>query len=172
MEDAYLIHHGIKGQRWGIRRYQNEDGTLTNAGKKRYSVESKVTEHEENLYGMKLRVKNTQHNISSSAGTANSKAKIDSLAKKQDYDSADEFDSKASRVISEYEKNGKEKALELLDKEFSDYSYKMMIDEDEYVDYGEKMTTYYLAVYGNDYIYVTSGDRDYSDDQAFMKKPK
>lgn len=31
-----LYHHGIKGQKWGIRRYQNEDGTLTEAGKKRY----------------------------------------------------------------------------------------------------------------------------------------
>lgn len=31
-----LYHHGIKGQKWGIRRYQNEDGSLTDAGKKRY----------------------------------------------------------------------------------------------------------------------------------------
>lgn len=31
-----LYHHGIKGQRWGVRRYQNEDGTLTPEGKKRY----------------------------------------------------------------------------------------------------------------------------------------
>lgn len=31
-----LYHHGIKGQKWGIRRYQNEDGTLTAAGKSRY----------------------------------------------------------------------------------------------------------------------------------------
>lgn len=31
-----LFHHGIKGQRWGIRRYQNEDGTLTDAGRKKY----------------------------------------------------------------------------------------------------------------------------------------
>lgn len=33
---TYLVHHGILGQRWGIRRYQNADGTLTAAGKKRY----------------------------------------------------------------------------------------------------------------------------------------
>lgn len=31
-----IYHHGIKGQKWGVRRYQNEDGTFTEAGKKRY----------------------------------------------------------------------------------------------------------------------------------------
>ena len=31
-----LYHFGIKGQKWGIRRYQNEDGTLTAAGRERY----------------------------------------------------------------------------------------------------------------------------------------
>ncbi len=31
-----LYHHGIKGQKWGIRRYQNPDGSLTKAGLSRY----------------------------------------------------------------------------------------------------------------------------------------
>lgn len=37
MDNNILIHHGIKGQRWGVRRFQNEDGTRTAAGLKRYS---------------------------------------------------------------------------------------------------------------------------------------
>ena len=35
--DIDLSHHGIKGQRWGIRRFQNKNGTLTAKGKKRYN---------------------------------------------------------------------------------------------------------------------------------------
>ena len=31
-----LMHFGVKGMRWGIRRYQNNDGSLTSAGRKRY----------------------------------------------------------------------------------------------------------------------------------------
>lgn len=34
--DNYLEHHGIKGQRWGVRRFRNADGSLTPKGKKRY----------------------------------------------------------------------------------------------------------------------------------------
>ena len=37
-----LRHWGIKGMRWGVRRYQNPDGTLTAAGKKRYSSSENV----------------------------------------------------------------------------------------------------------------------------------
>lgn len=35
-----LTHHGIKGQKWGYRRYQNADGTLTDEGRRRYGFGS------------------------------------------------------------------------------------------------------------------------------------
>ena len=38
LEQNYLEHHGILGQKWGIRRYQNPDGSLTAAGRKRYGI--------------------------------------------------------------------------------------------------------------------------------------
>lgn len=34
--EGHLVHHGILGMKWGVRRYQNADGSLTDAGKKRY----------------------------------------------------------------------------------------------------------------------------------------
>lgn len=40
MSDIWLAHHGIKGQKWGVRRFQNKDGSLTAAGKKRYGEDS------------------------------------------------------------------------------------------------------------------------------------
>ena len=46
----YLAHHGIKGQKWGVRRYQNPDGSYTDAGRKRYSkqLEKKVNKSANN----------------------------------------------------------------------------------------------------------------------------
>ena len=39
MNNAELFHTGVKGMKWGVRRYQNKDGSLTPLGKKRYAKE-------------------------------------------------------------------------------------------------------------------------------------
>ena len=41
MEEEYLSHHGILGQKWGVRRYQNKDGSLTSEGRKRRGLSDK-----------------------------------------------------------------------------------------------------------------------------------
>lgn len=49
--DDELMHYGIKGQKWGIRRYQNEDGSLTSAGRKKYRQEIKEENRKAFEYG-------------------------------------------------------------------------------------------------------------------------
>ena len=48
-----LYHHGIKKQQWGVRRFQNKDGSLTAAGKKRYYDTPELNAQKENVKRMK-----------------------------------------------------------------------------------------------------------------------
>lgn len=94
-----LRHHGVLGMRWGRRRYQNKDGSLTAAGKKRYQKE------EEKLKAEKQRLKNE-------AATEKKISKLESLRKEVD-DMKKQTDHKKSDVDAEkaeYEE-AKQKAL-------------------------------------------------------------
>ena len=73
--DGELRHWGIKGQKWGIRRYQNKDGSLTPAGRKRYADEEAALKSREK--SIKEREKNAAR-----------KAKID--AKKAELDAREQ----------------------------------------------------------------------------------
>ena len=62
MNDEYLQHYGILGQKWGLRRYQNPDGSLTDAGRKRYAKDEAVRKAEREAAGSgSLNVKNSSH---------------------------------------------------------------------------------------------------------------
>lgn len=46
MDEINVYHSGIKGMKWGIRRYQNPDGSLTDEGRRRYSKINGLSENE------------------------------------------------------------------------------------------------------------------------------
>lgn len=57
MSEQYLEHHGILGMKWGVRRYQNKDGTLTAAGKRRYKSGESMDTKDPNDSAVTRRVK-------------------------------------------------------------------------------------------------------------------
>lgn len=82
--ETYLVHYGIKGQKWGIRRFQNEDGSLTKAGIKRYSENNGVLGE----YTKHVKISNDARGHLNEVNKAYTKTKKDNRAayKKSIYD--------------------------------------------------------------------------------------
>lgn len=57
MDNNSLQHYGVLGMRWGVRRYQSKDGSLTPAGKKRYQKEMDKLKKEERMLKNKQKTK-------------------------------------------------------------------------------------------------------------------
>lgn len=107
--DNNLQHWGVKGMRWGFRRYQNADGSLTPAGKKRYDKEMGKLKEEAKVLRNKARTKSKMDKLEAQ------RKKVEEL---RDKDKAD----KAKKEERPAEKPKKEKT-----------NYKMM-SEDELRD--------------------------------------
>ncbi len=125
LENQQLGHSGIKGQRWGVRRYQNEDGTLTEEGKKRYGTPEGYRAAAEEASALEEATKSA----SSAASTAASllSTQRGSKAIRKDYSSLSnkELQDRVNRLNLEraygdlsgdtkYVQTGKEKTREIL----------------------------------------------------------
>lgn len=81
-EGTCLVHHGIKGQKWGVRRFQNPDGTLTEAGKKRYQKEFYKQLKKDSKYASFKNVRNNETIQKRSGELKELTKKVDALFEK------------------------------------------------------------------------------------------
>jgi len=59
----YIVHYGVLGMKWGVRRYQNKDGTLTSAGKKHYNKNEDSNLQNENSTTKRKGLTDTQKKV-------------------------------------------------------------------------------------------------------------
>jgi hypothetical protein len=132
----YLAHHGIKGQKWGERRYQNPDGSLTDEGRRRYG-RSERSYRDENGKLTKVgkeKLKTTRSNL---------RGLEDKIAKSQyAYD-------KQSKIVN---KNLKKMSKGKIVDDFAEQEYvrdKMKADLEKDLSNYKKYADYALSTFGN-----------------------
>ena len=154
-----ICHYGVKGMKWGVRRYQNKDGSLTSAGKNRYrkSVELK-TERDQILSTKKEEIK------SKSKEYNNLRKENSSLEKKYGPDVFADYD---DQELFEYVKNNVLKrsgvSERVLDNAIDRYKVNRdsmkLIDEDAYSQARKMANDEMVKKYGDTVI----KDLSYSD---------
>lgn len=112
-----IKHHGIKGQKWGVRKYQNKDGSLTDAGKKRYGTK----ENFEKQYpeDVKRNVKATKKTVGAVEKAATAKQQNNERAKEE----------KKREIKADREKQIREDAYKMSDKELRDVVNRLNMEE-------------------------------------------
>lgn len=108
-----LYHWGVKGMKWGIRRYQNKDGSLTAAGQKRYNKEMQKAQNEQRVLANKKR---TQEKMD----------RLESIRKKN----AEDREALSGKFKGSGESSGKKSVSEMTDAELSAHNQRLRMEKE------------------------------------------
>lgn len=156
-----LYHHGVKGQKWGVRRYQNSDGSLTAAGKARYDAKeaNKEARQARNDWA------SARRNFIRKESRDNSRQK-----KKEYYESVENLKNKRAKAKEE-----KIKATRLAVKEYNKAYDKASSEADKADAYWRKTQEQISGKPGKKFVKKTKVDkviRSIKNDTAEAKKYK
>lgn len=134
LSDEELYHHGILGQKWGIRRYQNADGTLTSEGRERMLAKARKYESKANT------------TIGESNSAKRKRAKLNQKAKDARYE-VKKSDLKKAR-LKKSENNAKRSVKDMSDDELKREIARAKLENEynqlhpKHVSAGQKFASY------------------------------
>lgn len=139
-----IKHHGIKGQKWGVRRYQNADGSLTAAGKKRYGT----SENFERQYPADKKKSDTAL-IGASRDAARGAKEVNRNLREVEREKTSK---KQKKVNKQIEEAARENARNMTDQELREAvnrlnmeeNYTRMMSNRNYIDVGESAASKFM----------------------------
>lgn len=99
-EDSFLEHHGILGQKWGIRRFQNYDGTLKAAGKRRAKTDRDKERAERKAAKAQAKAEKAKEDLEKAKAKAIASADLNEIMKLRGSMSTEELKDAAARAIA------------------------------------------------------------------------